>query len=253
MITAVIAIFGTIFTGVLGFFSYWHRKKLVQLRSVDLSDVKDLEEGVCKIYGQAIGEDEPIKSPITGTPCFYYLVEIEEEQVRLVNYTERRGNTIVKGTREERKWVNILHEMKYVFFAVKDDTGEASVDMENSTVVVKEKSRKASGSVRQLPDKAFGRICRLYPAIESKLQRAKCRYTETIIIEDDTLLVMGPVTFDKKDHPTFAYEKKKPFIVSDQSDENLQKHFKNRFIWCLIGAIVFLIGTIVGIILTLKK
>ena len=259
MITAIVCVFGLIFGGVLTFGAIVFRNRLKALRETELVDVRDLEEGRGKVTGTVVALEEPIKSPITQTACVYFALTVEEEEVRLVPYTEtrRQGNRTVRvsGTREERKWVQILHDVRYVAFVVKDKTGEAEVEMDGAETVIKEKDRKASGDVGKLSDKAIVRLEKRYAKdVRGGWTSKKRRYREEVICEDDTLLVMGQVEYtDGDDRPLIAKAKKVPLVVSDQSDEQLQKHYKVRSLWCFIGAALVVTATVVAAVLLKGK
>ena len=256
MFIAIAVIVGVIFSGALGVGAVMYRKKLNRLRSVELTEVADLDEGPGKIYGTVTPIEDGIKSPVTGTPCVWFSLIVEEEHVWEEPYTEtrREGNRTVtyRGTRTRREWRQILSDVRYVTFGVTDDSGEAEVDMENAEVTIKSKSRKSAGMTRELSDKALNRLERLYPAVAGKFD-GKCRYTELNIQEEDSVLVMGEVTLLKNKKAMFAYEKKKPLIVSDLTDAELQRHLKKVAMWLTIGSAFFFVAMIVAVILIVKK
>lgn len=252
MVLAIILIVGLIFTGACGAGAFYFRKKLVQLRGVELTTVEELNEGMGKIYGEVVAAEDPIKSPVGGTTCVYYSLMISEEEIREVPFERREGNRIIRGTRTERKMVSILTEDKFISIKVKDDTGSAYVDLDGATVMLKKKGKQISGRIDSLSDKAFSRLCKMFPKLARRFETKKCEYTESVIEEQDEILVMGPVTFDNKDRAIIAVEKKKPFVVSDLTDEELQKNLKKWFLILAIGAGVFLVGTIIGAILAAK-
>jgi hypothetical protein len=252
VLIAIILVVGLIFTGVctLGFVVY--RNRLKRLRSVKLSEVADLDEGTGKIYGTVIGIEEPIRSPVTNTQCVYFSLVVEEERVRTETYTERVGNRQVRRTRQVREWHQILEDVRFVSFDVKDDSGKAGVELEHAEITVKSKDRKSTGGTNGLSEKVLNRLERMYTNVGGFLS-LKRRYTEITIQEEDSLLVMGEVTLTKKGKPIFAYEKKKPLLVSDLTDEQLQKHYKTYALWLAIGAGFFLVATIVAVILIATK
>jgi hypothetical protein len=249
---AIICVAGAIFTGACAFGAFMYRKKLKHVQSVELSDIADLDEGTGKIHGRVIAIEEPIKAPVTGVPCVYYSLVLEEEHVWTETYTERVGNRSVRKTRTRREWRPILNEVKYISVSIKDETGKAELEFDNAEMTIKSKERNASGLTSKLSDKAVGRLVRLYPK-HAKVIQGKCRYTEVVVEEDDKLLVMGEVTLLKGKKPLFAYEKKKPLYVSDLTDEEFQRHLKKYMIWLFVGAGFFLVATIVGAVLVGRK
>jgi hypothetical protein len=252
VLIAIILIVGVIFTGVctLGFVVY--RNRLKRLRSVKLSEVADLDEGTGKVYGTVIAVEEPIRSPVTNTHCVYYSLRVEEERVRTETYTERVGNRQVRRTRQVREWHQILEDVRFVSFDVKDDSGKAGVELEHAEITVKSKDRKSTGGTNGLSEKVLNRLERMYPNVGGFLS-LKRRYTEITIQEEDSVLVMGEVILTKKGKPIFAYEKKKPLLVSDLTDEQLQKHYKTYAMWLAIGAGFFFVATTVAVILLSMK
>ena len=172
---------------------------------------------------------------------------MEEEREREETYTTHEGNRRVTRTRTRTEYKNIFLDAQFIAFQIQDGTGEAEIAMEGAETYIKSSDRKHSGKIRDLSSRELDRLEDLYPD-NPEIRGKRCRYVELRIEEGDTLLVLGEVSISKNSPPLFACEKKKPLIVSDQSDEQLQKSFKRTSIWLAIAAAGFLVATILGAI-----
>ena len=73
--------------------------------------IRDIPMGLVQVYGKATGEQH-VSSPITGTPCFFYKIEIEKWEV-----SHRSGH-----------WSHYCTDTDGVPFYLADGTGKVVVD-----------------------------------------------------------------------------------------------------------------------------
>lgn len=247
VVKVIVIVVGIIFTAAFGYGSYHYRRKLLDLRSVRMVEIADIDEGKSKTTGEVVVIEEMIRAPISGARCVWFSVAFQEEREVTQTYSEydhARKRHVTK-TRMRTEYVDIFSDAQFVAFNIQDGTGDAEIDMTSAEAIIKSKDRRTKGRVRELSGKALDRLAELYPK-QPKILGKKCHYVEHVIEEGDTLLVMGEVTLSKKRPPLFAHEKKKPLLISDQSDEQLQKSFKTTSIWLGVAAGLFVVATILG-------
>ncbi len=92
-----------------GFQNY---RKFRVLEDTPMMPIRSVPMGLVHIHGKATG-DEPVTSPITHVPCFYYLVKVEKW---------------VRDQRGRGKWSMCLRHVDHVKFYLQDVTGKVLID-----------------------------------------------------------------------------------------------------------------------------
>ena len=83
-----------------------------------------------KIVGTISLDWQPLISPLTGRPCAYYEIEVEER----------------RKSGDSHRWVTIVRESAEIEFRVTDESGYAIVDPARSQVAIHVDSKSRSGS-----------------------------------------------------------------------------------------------------------
>lgn len=142
-------------------------KRARLLEDTPTSLIRSAAQGYCEFNGYAeLMPGEPIRAPLTGTPCIWWEYSVEE-RVR---------------TGRSRGWRVIEHDVSGALFALDDPTGRCIVDPDGAEVIESIKQVWHGGSQRPL----------LGPAAGSSWGFGQgFRYTERRIAPESRLLAIG--------------------------------------------------------------
>lgn len=165
-----------IFTGIAGviaassfvaMFRFVHRSRLIQ--DTPTSRIRSAHQGYVELEGRAeLLPGEPVRSPLTATPCSWYSFKVEEH--RRNSKGGGRWRTLRSGTSKE-------------LFLLRDETGECVIDPEGAMVTPSSKT-VWYGSSRDWPVGT--------PASTGRsLLGGRYRYTEEYIQTGDHLYALG--------------------------------------------------------------
>ena len=188
--------------------------------------------GLAKMRGEirAVNGADLLVSPMTQAPCVYYKFVVEQECTR----SDRTDGSM----RPETDWHSVITDEQAVPAAVRDETGDALVDLKNAEVELSRGQRLESGTLNNAPAGLEHRLNKLY-GFSSKgfIFNKSLRYIERVIEEGVRVFVVGEVkvhpsgtaVFIKGDHP---------LLVTDKSEDELVRHYKKEGIVFLIAALV---------------
>jgi hypothetical protein len=107
----IVLFFGAIAAGLLFYLSRL-KKRMRAIGDTPLSKVGELREGLGKVRGQVVGQEEPLVSPLSKTPCLYYRFKVEEQRSRVVSHGPRGGSHV------QTYWHSVIDDKKAVRCAV---------------------------------------------------------------------------------------------------------------------------------------
>ena len=253
MAAAFILIGGLVF--VLGFRSM-RRRRLI--RDTPRSKIRSMAMGLVEIHGQA-ALDEPLTAPISGTPCAYWKLEIEEYR--------RQSNS--KGKGSTYQWVASGGGERHRPFFAEDDTGRVRVEPEGAEFLLAhdrlyyEHGHGVGGSILAIgrtvkaiqamargeaPDFGVDRE-RLNPVESGRGPSPRVgdrRYRETTLESGDTLFVLGTAARAGEEEVLLRRgSNEKTFLISDRDEKQvLGKLMKNMLAGFIGGGIFFVVGVV---------
>lgn len=211
-----------IFSGVIGVMGWLLKKqyaKVGKIRNTPLTKIAELKEGLAKIHGKVVAHDKLLRTPLSGQKCVYYHVLVQETQT--------------SGSGQNRTVTHITHvnDKKCVDVSVKDDTGEADVDLSKAEVIAQaSSSRKSDRALNEQLNEMYG--------LKTKGLIFGKTYTvqESYITADADVFVIGDVELRKGLNPCFR-KGENELMVSDKGQEAFARSFNIYIIvlWIAIG------------------
>lgn len=172
-----------------------------ELRSAQRRPIAALPEGTRgKIVGAARRHGgELLEGPLTGRPCVYYRVRVEEA-------TSGRNSTT---------WRTLIKEERGVPFVVADDSGRAIVDPMDARVSLEVDSRTQSGTFDDPTDNESRFLALHGKSGQGLMFNRKLRYTEAVIEENEVVAVLGQGVRepDPDAAPQAAYRGEQPTLL----------------------------------------
>jgi hypothetical protein len=188
--------------------------------------------GLAKMRGEirAVNGADLLVSPMTQAPCVYYKFVVEQERTR--------NDRTDQSMRTETDWHAVITDEQAVPAAVRDETGDALVDLKGAEVVLPQGQQLKSGTFNNTPAELEGRLNTLY-GFSSKgfIFNKSLRYTEQVIGEGVKVLVVGEVQVHQSGTAVFI-QGDHPLLVTDKSEDELVSHYKKEGIVFLIAALL---------------
>lgn len=149
---------------------WWGFRGLKRARLVEdtpTSLIRSAAQGYCELWGYAeLMPGEPIRAPLTGTPCVWWEFKVEEK--------------VKHG--KNRQWRLVEHDVSGALFALDDPTGRCLVDPDGAEIVGGERQVWHGGSPRP----------RLGPGVGAGWGFGHdFRYTERRIAPESRMLAIG--------------------------------------------------------------
>jgi hypothetical protein len=188
--------------------------------------------GLAKMRGEirAVNGADLLASPMTQAPCVYYKFVVEQERTRN-DRTDRSMGT-------ETDWQTVLTDEQAVPAAVRDETGDALVDLKGAEVVLSPGQQLKSGTFNNTPAELEGRLSTRYGfSGKGFIFNKSLRYTEQVIEEGVRVLVVGEVKVPQSGTAVFI-KGDHPLLVTDKGEDELVRHYKKEGIVFLIAALV---------------
>jgi len=160
-----------------------HKISLIKRMMTDTpqSKIRSIAMGFVKIYGETEKFKEVLKSPLSGTECMYYKVDVQEE------HTDHEEN----GS-DRTYWVTTQSENKAVPFYLKDSTGKVLVDSSGASIYVTVVNEYNSSMGKDPPANVMRYIKEKGVKFEGLLGINKTmRYQEMMILPKQKLYIMG--------------------------------------------------------------
>lgn len=212
-----------------------YNARLVRLiKKTPTLPIKNVQKGYAEVKGRVVATGETLHAPLSGKPCVYYHLVVEEKMVT--------GNVS-----------KIIKDKRFAPWVLSDDSGLARVDLSSATLLLSSTHRVSTISGSS-PDKAhLDEVLKRYGIRSHRWIFEKgLEFEETILQEGVELYVLGSARFDRSQEsqrsglPSVYFSRKRgllkaPFIVSNESEQQtLEKHQRQLFGF----AIVFLVAAI---------
>ncbi|HEX8750693.1 MAG TPA: GIDE domain-containing protein [Nitrospira sp.] len=189
-----------------------NRKRLME--SIPTSPVRSLAVGLVEVNGRAQPENGLLRAPFSGMPCVLFSYQVEE---RRASGKETRWETIAKGTSPEP-------------FFVRDDTGKVLVVPFDAQLILPADNRTTRNNwLGTLPEETILGLLKLGVPVEGWFGEKTLRCSETCILPDETVYVLGTAqenksAADSTENSARLYigsSRYNEFIISDRSEKEL--------------------------------
>ncbi|HEY7310692.1 MAG TPA: hypothetical protein VH643_15115 [Gemmataceae bacterium] len=219
------------------------KKRMKAIGDTPLSQVGELREGLGKVQGQILGQDEPLISPLSGTPCVYYRFKVEEQRTRVVSGGPQGGS------HTHTYWHPVIDDKKAVRCSIEDQTGRVDVKLLAAEMVLDTSAHERSGMLRDAAPELKEMLWETYGySTKGILFNKSVRYSEQLIQEGDVLFVLGDVELRKGRPPLFV-KGENPFVVSDRNQAGVLTFYKWRLTLNYIGlGVVSVLGVVFSMI-----
>lgn len=180
---AVIA-FAVVFFAVV-FFAAWYfsadQRTKRKMRSIPRRAIGEVMEGeVARVVGR-VRVDAPLTAPLSGRPCAYWRVVVEEKR--------RRG--------KHSYWQTLVDEEEGVDFFLLDDTGKAKVQVSYTTAVLHGDSRGGSGFLNEPTPELEAFLSSRGHSTQGWIFNKTIRFREGIAEPDETVAVVGAARWER--------------------------------------------------------
>jgi Zn-finger nucleic acid-binding protein len=201
-----------------------NRKRLIE--SIATSAVRSLAVGLVEVRGRAEPERELLRAPFSGMPCVLFSYTVEE---RRTSGKESRWETIAEGTSREPFYVN-------------DETGRVLVVPFDARLVLPDHRTTRSNWSGALPEKTSLGLLKLGVAVNGWLGERTIRCSETFILPDEQVYVMGTAQelrgavkgIENADRIYVGSSRDNEFIISNRSEKELLSGLQWQ-VWASIG------------------
>lgn len=143
---------------------------------------------VVRIAGKVQALGPLYASPLSGRPCVFYEVSVEE----------------YRSSGKSGKWVEIIHETESSDFLVVDDTGKARVSTREMKALVVRDHLRESGTLNAAPPELEAYLARHGKKSKGWIFNKNIRYREGIFAPGELVVVLGEAAFEQDPDPTEA-------------------------------------------------
>lgn len=200
------------------------RKQLIE--SVPTSAIRSLAIGLVEVSGRALAESEPLRAPFSGLPCVLYSYAVEE---RRGSGKETRWETIAKGRSEEP-------------FYLQDETGRVLIVPFDARLILPDRTTTRSNWLGTLPEQTLLGLSKLGIAVDGWFGAKTIRCTETCILPDERVYVMGTAQeqrgvgdgIENAARLLIGSSRDNEFIISNRSETELVGRLQWQ-VWALMG------------------
>jgi len=209
-LSLTVGVMGGVGFSIYGFIMN-NRKRLIE--SIPTSPVRSLAVGLVEVSGHAQPENGLLRAPFSGMPCVLFSYQVEE---RRASRKETRWETIAKGTSQEP-------------FFVRDETGRVLVVPFDAQLVLPDNRTTRNNWLGTLPEETILGLLKLGVSVEGWFGEKTLRCSESCILPDETVYVMGTAqenksAADSTENSARLYigsSRDNEFIISDRSEKEL--------------------------------
>jgi len=206
----------------------WRRRRVArQLRATPTSRLAELRAGVVAIDARVAGDDA-LTSPLTGTPCAYYELHVEQLALR-------------KGA---DRWRTLVDDRQGSPVRVADDGGEARLDLSRAQRLFARDAAAATGAGDAPNAQLHAALGARYPAAARQLVVGRSiRWREVVLRKGDALHAFGTA----RARDGWVLEAEPLLVVTDQGAAHLDAEVVAS--WrgtAAIGAALVAIALLVG-------
>lgn len=175
----------------------------------------------------------PLTAEFSNQACVYHKSEINRE---VVYYARGSDGKRERRTRSEKVHSNI----RFAACAVQDDSGSVALRFEGADVEGTEVVNRREHENRGVADALLG-------IATGSNESSSLVHTETILLPDIPIYVLGEVQADRSIGKPAEGSKNRIFVVSQKSEEQRTKALRHTMIWLLVGAIILaIVGAVLG-------
>jgi hypothetical protein len=217
---------GTIAGMGLSTYGFVVNNRIRFIESIPTSPVRSLAVGLVEVTGRAQPEHAPLCAPFSGMPCVLYAYAVEE---RCQSGKEARWETIATGASQEP-------------FYVQDETGRVLVVPFDAQLILPDNGTTRSNWFGALPEETIVGLSKLGIAIDGWFGGKTIRCSETIILPDEHVYVMGTAQENqgasaRAENSARLYigsGRDHEFIISNRSEKALLSRLRWQ-VWASIG------------------
>jgi hypothetical protein len=188
----------------LVFLFHWFSGDQVRRRAIARAPrrrIRDLrDEEVARVVGTA-GVENALRAPISGRPCAYFRVVVEEQ--------------VQRGGR--RHWTKILDEQDGVDFLLEDGTGEALVVTARAEAVLEQDRSQRSGVLRDASADLEAFLRKRGQSSEGFLFNRTLRYREGVVEAGERVAVVGIARRTSKGRVRLTAPPNGALLLSDEA------------------------------------
>jgi E3 Ubiquitin ligase len=224
-----------------------HHARSRSILSKPRTSVNALTSGPVRVEGEAVALGALPESPVTGAPCLYFKLVIEERRDDARN-SEPWSDTGVASegpegvcTTKRKEWVRIVEDIQQGEWGLRDDTGSADVDLFDAELTLLRPEHTRRGLISQCSADLKERLAQRYDPVADCLENARLgdrtRFIESQLVSGDRLVVTGEARVSLQSRPTIVKSRRARLVVSDTTTAELFKHHARRKIVSGVGAI----------------
>jgi Zn-finger nucleic acid-binding protein len=200
-----------------------NRKRLIE--SIPTSSIRSLAIGLVEVRGRVQPERTPLRAPFSGIPCAFF------------SYTVER-----RTSGKDTSWKMIATGMSQEPFYVQDQTGRVLVVPFDAQLILPDNKTTRSNWSGTLPEETILGLLKLGIAVEGWLGEKTIRCSETFLLPDQHVYVMGTAqehkgAIDDAENAARLYigsGRGNAFIISDRSEKELLSSMQWQ-IWASMG------------------
>jgi hypothetical protein len=204
---------------VIGFGWYFSaanrlKRELRGAKRYSLGELPEQTRG--RVVGSAQTLEETLEAPLTGRPCLYFVVTVEQHH----------------STGRSSYWRTIIREERGVPFLLSDGTGKAIVDPRSAKVALDVDGRGDSGTFDSPSEREQAFLDRHGTSGQGWVFNKRLRYREAVIEIGETVAILGegirepdptapPAEAYRGDQPTrlrMTSSPRFPLLISDNRD-----------------------------------
>jgi len=183
IVVAVAAVVGLIVAGVYFSKNARIKRALRKVKAIPIAQVKD--GAAAKVVGKLGCLGVPLRAPLTGRPCAYYEVVVEEHR--------RRG--------KHSHWVTVIHERNLVDFLLRDQSGKALVKIATAQVALVMDAHFKSGTFNDAHPALEAYLASHGQKSEGWLFNRNLRYREGVLEPEESVAVCGQARWEPDPEP----------------------------------------------------
>lgn len=162
------------------------RRALRAARRVPIAEVREGE--VVRVTGRVRGVSELLRAPLSGRPCVFFEVTVEE----------------YRSSGKSGRWVRILREQEAMDFLVEDGTGKALVRADGMRVLAQRDHEQSSGTFNDATPELEAFLARHGEKSTGWIFNRRLRYREGIFEPGETVTVLGEAHWEQDPDPETA-------------------------------------------------
>jgi hypothetical protein len=213
----VFALFCLIAAVVLAFYGWGAWKTYQLMKRTVTSPGGELRPGFAEAKGRLVANGPLLASPLSGAPCVYYRVLVQE----------RRSN-------RNKRWVTLIDEIANTDCSIDDGTGRARIEFDGAELHFHVDAEQSSGFLNDASP-ALERVLRNHGySSQGFIFNKKLHCREIVLREGDELYVLGRLEWNDGGP---AFSSGGPiYFISDHHESSVQDRKLGVAVLCFLGA-----------------